>query len=261
MPTCYGYGRHSTAKQGLTQAAQRDRCLAYWKHNLEYQGVQWGGFFYDEATSAKKPFSERTHGRVLYFAAQKGDHIVTAKYDRCFRNVLDGLTHLKALEDRGVTFHSDREKIDTSTAMGRAFRSVLLIIAEIERELASERALDIQESLRAQGKPHCKGCPIGWKIVRLSTGREYRVDEDERRLCAEMYRLSTEVGWSYDTIARWSCRQRDYPMKRGFSFPNKAKWGVLAHLYGYPKTITNYRDFFRAVRDGELSGEVAFSAS
>lgn len=252
MSKCYGYGRHSTAKQGLTQDAQHARCLAYWEHNLSHLGVEWGGFFYDEATSGKKPLSERTEGRLVYFLARTGDHIVTAKYDRCFRSALDGMTHLQALEQRGVTFHSDKEKIDTGTAMGRAFRTILLALAEVERDLASERTIEVQESLRAQGKPHCKGCPIGWRIVRLSTGREYRVDEDERRLAAHMHSLHFKEDWSYERIASWSTRQRDFPTKRGYSFANKAKWAVLAHEYGYPKTITNYREFFRMARSGEL---------
>lgn len=256
MAKCYGYGRHSTAKQGLTKDAQHERCLSYWKYHLEPDGVEWGGFFYDEATSGKKPMSERREGMMLYFMAQKGDHVVTAKYDRCFRSALDGMIHLKAFEDRGITFHSEKEKIDTSTAMGRAFRTMLLAMAEVERDLASERTIEIQESLKAQGKPHCKGCPIGWKIVRLSTGREYRVDEDERRLAKEMYERWAS-GHSYDRISGWATRQTEFPTKRGYSFANKVKWAVLAYQYGFPKTITNFGDFFRAVRSGELeSGKV-----
>lgn len=191
MNKCYGYGRHSTAKQGLTKDAQHDRCFAYWEHNLAHLDVEWGGFFYDEAISGKKPLSERPHGRVVYFLARETDHVVTARYDRCFRNALDGMIHLKAFEDRGVTFHSDKEKIDTSTAMGRAFRTMLLAMAEVERDLASERTLEIQASLKAAGRPHCKGCPIGWRIVRTVDGREYRVDDDERCLPGPWQRCTT----------------------------------------------------------------------
>lgn len=252
MSKCYGYGRHSTAKQGLTKDAQYERCVAYYEHNLAHLGVEWCGFFYDEATSGKKPLSERKQGMLMYFIAQPGDHIVTAKYDRCFRSALDGMTHLTALENRGVVFHSDKEKIDTSTAMGRAFRTILLAMAEVERDLASERTIEIQESLKSQGRPHCKGCPIGWKIVHTSIGREYRVDDDERTLAKAMYDMHC-AGKSYADIAYWSTRQTKFPMKRGYSFPNKAKWAVLAYMHGFPKTITNYREFFRAVQSGEVA--------
>lgn len=251
MNKCYGYGRHSTAKQGLTKEAQHDRCFAYWEHNLAHLGVEWGGFYYDEAISGKRPLSERPHGRIVYFLAQDSDHVVTARYDRCFRNALDGMIHLKAFEDRGVTFHSDKEKIDTSTAMGRAFRTMLLAMAEVERDLASERTLEIQASLKAAGKPHCKGCPIGWRIVRTVDGREYRVDEDERRLAQTMAQMHYD-GMSYERIAWWSTSQTQHPTKRGYSFANKVKWAVLAYEFGFPKTITNYREFFRCVRDGSI---------
>ena len=34
-PVCYGYGRHSTAKQEFTRAAQRAKVKEYWRQNLK----------------------------------------------------------------------------------------------------------------------------------------------------------------------------------------------------------------------------------
>ncbi len=258
MSKCYGYGRHSTSKQSLTERAQHDRCRNYWKVYLKPQGVEWGGFHYDKAVSAKKPFSERPSGSEVYFSAQEGDHVVTAKYDRCFRSVLDGLTHLTALEDRGVLFHSEREKIDTSTAMGRAFRAVLLIISEIEREMARERALDIQESLIAQNRPYSKGCAMGYKIIGGKGNRQYRVSDEEQELCEIMYWLHTDHGYSYDRLCRWVYKQKDHVVTRNsFSaHPNYCKWAVLAYEYNFPTEYASYTKFFKAWNDGLLDKEL-----
>ena len=261
MSKCYGYGRHSTAKQSLTERAQHDRCKGYWEVYLKPQGIEWGGFFYDKAVSAKKPFSEREAGSKLYFGAVKGDHLITAKYDRCFRSVLDGLTHLTALEDRGVLFHSEREKIDTSTAMGRAFRAVLLIISEIEREMARERALDIQESLMAQNRPYSKGCAMGYRIIGDKGNRQYRVNEDEQKLCEIMYWLYHDHDYSYDRLSRWVFRQKDHVVTRSTfsSHPNYCKWAVLAYEYNFPMKYASYHKFFDAWKAGELDEELDMS--
>ena len=40
---CYGYGRHSTAKQEFTRAAQLAKVKAYWRQHLKPKGVRWGG--------------------------------------------------------------------------------------------------------------------------------------------------------------------------------------------------------------------------
>ena len=260
-PVCYGYGRHSTAKQGLTKKAQYLKCKRYWAHHLKDQGVKWGGFYYDAAVSAKKSFSERPEGKKVYFGVGECDHVVTAKYDRCFRSVLDGLTHLTALEDRGVMFHSEREKIDTSTAMGRAFRAVLLIISEIEREMARERALDIQESLIAQNRPYSKGCAMGYKVLGPKGNRYYRVNEEEQELCEVMYWLYHDHGYSYERLTKWVRKQKDHIVTRSSfdSHPNYCKWAVLAYEYNFPIRYARYTKFFKAWRDGELDSELNLS--
>jgi hypothetical protein len=72
IPICYGYGRHSTNKQELTQEVQEFRTREYWERTLQPKGVAWGGFFYDAATSARIPFGEREQGRKIHTVAQTG---------------------------------------------------------------------------------------------------------------------------------------------------------------------------------------------
>jgi hypothetical protein len=74
-PICYGYGRHSTGKQAMTGEVQDFKCHDYWQQNLQHKGIQWGGFYYDPATSSCTPFSEREQGRVLHAVAALGEHI------------------------------------------------------------------------------------------------------------------------------------------------------------------------------------------
>lgn len=75
---------------------------------------------------------------------ERGDVAVVAAYSlsRISRSVVDLYNLLKRLEQLGVAFVSATEPIDTSTAMGRAFLGFLAVLAQLERELTSERVSD-----------------------------------------------------------------------------------------------------------------------
>lgn len=249
-PTCYGYGRHSTNKQELTREVQEFRTHEYWDRNLRPQGVAWGGFFYDAATSAKVPFSERAQGRSLCAILRGGDHVVVSKLDRPFRSLRDGIASMDMFHQRNVAFHSLDLLIDTSTPLGRFFRTILLAVAELEREFVSERVKETIALRRREGKPHGQGCPIGWAIKGKRPNRVYRVDEQERRLVAEMARLR-KAGMSYDSIALWSMGGH-WPNKRTFSTRDLVKWAIHARRAGYPK-VTNYKVFHKMVASGEIT--------
>lgn len=239
-PICYGYGRHSTAKQEMTRDAQEFRVQDYWERNLAPKGVVWGGFHYDEATSGRQPFTEREHGRVIHAVAQPGDHIVVAKLDRPFRSLRDGIVSMEQWHDRGVLFHSLDLQVDTSTPIGRFFRSVLLAVAELEREFAKERTQEIIQSRRRQGLPYSRGCAIGWKIVGESPFRRYKADPVERAFIDRMAQLRSQ-GLSTDHIALWCVgKGRDPACKRTFSTRGLVRAALNARKMGYPK-VSDYK--------------------
>lgn len=251
QPVCYGYGRHSTNKQELTREVQEFRTHEYWERNLKPKGILWGGFFYDAATSAKIPFSEREHGRILFGVVRPGDHVVVSKLDRPFRSLRDGIVSMDLFSARNVAFHSLDLLIDTSTPLGRFFRTILLAVAELEREFVSERVKETIALRKREGKPHGQGCPIGWKIVGKKPNRVYRVDHDERALVDELS-LRRRQGWSYDSIALWCITQTVVPCKRRFTTRDIVKWAIRAKRAGYPK-VTNYKEFHRMVKSGEIT--------
>lgn len=254
-PVCYGYGRHSTNKQELTQEVQAFRTKEYWERTLKAQGVAWGGFMYDAATSARIPFSERPTGRILHAIAQPGDHIVVTKLDRPFRSLRDGVTSMDQWQERKVVFHSLDLQVDTGTAMGRFFRSILLAVAELEREFAKERTQETVTMRQRQGLPYSKGCPVGWRIVGQAPHRRFRVDEAERHLVTEMAKLRSG-GATHEELALWSMRQREVECKRTFPTRGQVRWALAAMAAGWPK-ISNYKKFNKLV----ASGKIALSSS
>ena len=66
-------------------------------------------------------------------------HLLVWKIDRISRNLLDFANMYQELKDLGVTFVSKNEQLDTSTAIGEAMLKIILIFAELERNMTSER--------------------------------------------------------------------------------------------------------------------------
>lgn len=246
-PICYAYGRHSTAKQELTKDAQAFRCREYFDRQLAHTGAIWGGFFYDPATSAKIPFTERDKGRTIHMMAQPGDHIVVAKLDRPFRSLRDGIVSMEQWHDRGVFFHSLDLQVDTSTPIGRFFRTILLAVAELEREFTRERTRETILLRQRQGAPYSRGCPVGWRIIGEPPHRQYKPDEQERLLVEEMVRMR-KAGTSYDDIALWSMTQHAMPCKRTFPTRGQVRAAINAHRMSFPK-VTDYKRINRLARE------------
>ena len=83
---------------------------------------------------------------------RSGDTLVVAELSRMTRSLLDLLETTKVLEERKVNLVSLRENIDTSTATGRCFLSMMGAIHQVERELRAERAAAGRSSAKARGK-------------------------------------------------------------------------------------------------------------
>ena len=62
-------------------------------------------------------------------------HLLVWKIDRISRNLLDFATMYQELKELGVTFISKNEQFDTSTAIGEAMLKIILIFAELERNM------------------------------------------------------------------------------------------------------------------------------
>lgn len=165
MATAYGYCRASTGSQHLTFEVQRSKIEDYYKRVLEPNGVEWGGFFEDKATSGAKPLTDREGGFRLWTAAQTGDHIIWYKLDRAFRSVRDGSNTLQMFKEKGVSIHSMDISLDTSTALGSFVMHLLVLLAELEREWVKTRTKEALGARKAAGLPHSGLIPPGWKKV------------------------------------------------------------------------------------------------
>lgn len=132
-----GYARVSTAAQNID--SQIDALYA----------VDCKKVFSDKESGVK---TERPGWRQLMDYIREGDILVITELSRMTRSLKHLLQVVEELGDRGVDIVSLREHIDTSTATGRCFVSIMGAISQMERELKSERAAAGREAAKARGK-------------------------------------------------------------------------------------------------------------
>lgn len=136
-PHRIGYARVSSAGQNLD--SQRDA--------LTRAGC--GKIFADQRTGSRM---DRPGWESLLAYARPGDALVVTELSRMTRSLLHLLETVKLLEERKIALVSLRENIDTGTATGRCFLSVMGAIHQMERELRAERAAAGRASAKARGR-------------------------------------------------------------------------------------------------------------
>ncbi|ABL01252.1 recombinase family protein [Pelobacter propionicus] len=81
-----------------------------------------------------------------------GDLLVVTELSRMTRSLMHLLQLVQEFETKGINLVSLQENIDTSSATGRAFLSIIGAINQMERELKAERAAAGREAAKARGK-------------------------------------------------------------------------------------------------------------
>lgn len=113
-----------------------------------------------QKAGCKKTFSDKMTGSrmdrpgwdQLMEYVRPGDVLVVTELSRMTRSLMHLLETVQLLDKRQVNLVSLRENIDTSTATGRCFLSMMGAIHQMERELRAERASAGRASAKARGK-------------------------------------------------------------------------------------------------------------
>ena len=115
---------------------QRKDLIAYASLIL---GIEEYEIFEDAGYSGKN--TDRPAFQEMMQRIRKGEftHVLVWKIDRISRNLLDFAEMYEELQDLRVTFVSKNEQFDTSTAIGEAMLKIILVFAELERNMTSER--------------------------------------------------------------------------------------------------------------------------
>jgi DNA invertase Pin-like site-specific DNA recombinase len=147
---------------------------------------------YREEKRSGTTAKDRNILNLLLDMIDQGDKLVVWKLDRLARNTGDLCQIVKTLESKGASLEILDQKIDTSTATGKAFLQMLGVFAEFETNLRKERQLAGIAAAKAKGKH------LGRRAI--LTDKQKQEIRDKSKAGINPTALSKEYGVSRATI-------------------------------------------------------------
>lgn len=105
---------------------------------------------YEEKISGKN--MNRPQLKAMMDYVRQGDTVVVESYSRLARSTKDLLSIVDHLNEKGVAFVSQKEKVDTSTPQGRLMMTIFAGLAQFERECTLQRQAEGIAIAKSEGK-------------------------------------------------------------------------------------------------------------
>lgn len=152
---------------------------------------------FSDQVSGSKEARTRSGWTDLDGRLRTGDELVVWRVDRIGRSMIDVISTVKDLLDRGVEVRSRSDGIDPSTREGRLMLSLMATFAEYERELIQERVQAGIDAARARGVRFGRPAPDAKKVA-LNLRTVHLIDSEG----LGVVEASRTVGWSKATYYR-----------------------------------------------------------
>jgi DNA invertase Pin-like site-specific DNA recombinase len=140
------------AVQGVSLDAQIERVRAY----ATAQALRLEMIYRDEGVSAGTPLASRPEGSRMVEALHHGEfaHVIAVKLDRTFRNAADCMHTVDGWTKSGISVHFvdlGGQAVDSQTAMGKFFLSIMASCAELELGNIRDRTRAALQHKRMRG--------------------------------------------------------------------------------------------------------------
>jgi site-specific DNA recombinase len=216
------YLRVSTEEQaheGVSLNAQEEKLNAYClMNNLKIIKT-----IREEGVSGAKYLSARPGGKELLLLVEKKlvNNIVTLKLDRLFRNTENALREISNWDKNNIALHIvdlGGQTLNTSSAMGRFFITMMAGIAELERNLIAERTSTALEHMKEQRQLYGT-LPYGFDIQKGKSkdDPDFLIPNKQEQKTLSLIKDWHKQGWSLRKIAK-ELTQREIPTKQGGSW-------------------------------------------
>lgn len=169
------YTRVSTEEQAVSGAsleAQERAC----RTRLESEGLAVADIYCDAGFSAKSLKRPQLIRLLADAEAGRIGGIIVWKLDRFSRTVIDFLSTAERLTSLDVGLISVQERLDTSGPGGRFMITMLMSLAQLEREQTSERVKHVIRHKRSLGEFTGGAVPAGMRSVGAVGHRILEVD-------------------------------------------------------------------------------------
>ena len=153
-------GTEDQAREGISLETQRAMIEAY----AEINSLKLLEIICDEGASGKDLEREGIARLLEMVDAREVVAAIVYKLDRLSRKTLDTLSLIESFESQDIAFNSITEKVDTKSATGKFFLTILSAIAQMERDMIGERTKDAFAHKKQRGEWTGR-IPFGFRIV------------------------------------------------------------------------------------------------
>jgi len=193
---------------------QRRELIAYSELVLNIRNHE---VFEDPGYSAKNTDRPAYQSMMSRLRTGEFSHLLVWKIDRISRNLMDFTAMYTELKKLGVTFVSKNEQFDTSSAMGEAMLKIILVFAELERQMTAERVTAVMLSRASIGKWNGGRIPYGYSWDKET--QTFSIDEEEKNIILLAYDLYEQKQSMLEV-----CRILN---AKGYTTRNNNKWNPV----------------------------------
>lgn len=177
-----GYTRVSTLEQsreGVSLDNQEHKIRAY----AELKDMELVEMIVEEGKSGKTLNRPGLQKLINLVQTKQVDAVICYKLDRLTRKTRDLLYMIEDIFTKNnIQFISLNENIDTSSASGKFFLTVMGAMAQMERDLIAERTIDALQELTRQGRRlgSPDRIPLGFKLIKRKMAKrtDLVIDKD-----------------------------------------------------------------------------------
>ena len=155
--------------------------------------------------------------------------VIVYKVDRISRSLKDFIDIYSDFEKHNVEFESCREQFDTSTAMGKATLQIIMVFAELERNMIKKRITDNFYERGKKGLFLAGVAPFGYKkvptVIDNINTHTLKADVNQSGIVKFMYKKYAEtksVGYVVKML-----NEKGYKTNNGKTFQNVAVRRIL----------------------------------
>ncbi|HAA57369.1 MAG TPA: hypothetical protein DCE42_21565 [Myxococcales bacterium] len=243
---CVAYIRVST----IRQAEEQEGSLANQLHRIERyieakngDGIVWRlDHVYREEGISGKDIEGRPQLQKLLRDMELGkfDVVIFTELSRISRSGHDFLGLTDIFKDHNVEFISLRENFDTTSATGRLITTVLVALAQFEREQTVERVRAGMRARAERGLYNGGGQVYGYDLDPERKGYLF-INEKEAQVVKELFGLYLEKGSIAEVTKELNergYRTKEYTTRQGnFKPAEPFVWGTIRNVLRNPAYI------------------------
>lgn len=209
---------------------QREELIKYCKYALNIDDYE---IFEDAGYSAKNTDRPAFQDMIKRIKQHEFTNLIVWKIDRISRNLLDFCNIYNELKEYNCEFVSKNDQFDTSTASGEAMLKIILVFAELERKLTSERVTAVMLNRAEKGLWNGSSVPLGYKYTKDMTFPA--IDDNESIIVKYIFDLYLKLNSTIKVSS--TLNNENVKTKRGGKWTCKTVNGILRN----PFYIGTYR--------------------